>query len=103
MKDGPDVGVHSLIWCDTLLNLTRVIDRRAQREFALRVVLQMTVEDSNNLIDSRAAEQLGPNRALFRDEDTGRLEKLRPYATPSQAWLDWVGERLRARSKDASA
>lgn len=103
LKDGPDVGVHTLIWCDTLLNLNRVIDRRAQREFALRVVFQMTVEDSNNLIDSRAAEQLGPNRALFRDEDTGRLEKLRPYATPSQAWLDWVGERLQARAVATSA
>jgi S-DNA-T family DNA segregation ATPase FtsK/SpoIIIE len=97
LRDGPEVGVHTLVWCDTMTNLNRSLDRRALREFAMRVAFQMSAEDSANLIDTPAASKLGPNRALFYSEDEGRLEKLRPYAVPSQAWLAQVGEQLRAK------
>jgi len=89
------VGVHTIIWCDTLTNLNRSLDRRVLREFALRVVFQMSAEDSANLVDTPAASKLGPYRALFYDEEEGRLEKFRPYAVPSAEWLAWVGEQLR--------
>jgi hypothetical protein len=62
------VGVHTIVWCDTLTNLNRSLDRRALREFAMRVVLQMSAEDSANLIDTPAASKLGPYRALFYSE-----------------------------------
>jgi hypothetical protein len=83
LRDGPEVGVHALVWCDTVTNLNRSLDRRALREFAMRVVFQMTAEDSANLVDTPAASKLGPYRALFYDEDEGRLEKFRPYALPT--------------------
>jgi len=98
LRDGPEVGVHSLIWCDTLTNLNRTLDRRALRELSMRVAFQMSAEDSSNLIDTPAASKLGPYRALLYSEDEGRLEKLRPYGLPSDAWLAEVGQRLRARS-----
>ena len=96
LREGPDVGVHTLVWCDTLTSLNRSLDRRALREFAMRVVFQMGAEDSANLIDTPSASRLGPYRALFYDEEGGRLEKFRPYALPDESWLTWVGERLRA-------
>jgi len=97
LREGPDVGVNTLVWCDTMTNLNRSLDRRALREFAMRVVFQMSAEDSTNLIDTPAASKLGPYRALFYDEEEGRLEKFRPYALPDESWLRWVGERLRAK------
>ena len=98
LREGPDVGVHTLVWCDTLTNLNRSLDRRALREFAMRVVFQMGAEDSANLIDTPAASKLGSYRALFYSEEEGRLEKFRPYALPSEQWLKWVGEQLRGKA-----
>jgi len=97
LREGPDVGIFTIVWCDTLTNLNRAIDRRALREFAMRVVMQMSAEDSANLIDTPAASKLGAYRALFYSEEEGRLEKFRPYALPSNAWLEWVGQQLQAR------
>ncbi|PKO21905.1 MAG: hypothetical protein CVU38_12185 [Chloroflexi bacterium HGW-Chloroflexi-1] len=95
LREGPDVDVHTIVWCDTLTNLNRNLDRRSLREFALRVVLQMSAEDSANLVDTPAASKLGPHRALFYNEDEGRLEKFRPYGVPSAQWLAWAGEQWR--------
>jgi hypothetical protein len=97
LREGPDLGVHTVVWCDTLTNLNRSLDRRALREFAMRVVFQMSAEDSANLIDTPTASKLGSYRALFYSEEEGRLEKFRPYGLPSEAWLTWVEERLRGK------
>jgi hypothetical protein len=98
LRDGPGVGVHVLIWCDTLNNLQRAFDRQAMRELALRVVFQMSVADSSNLIDSPLANRLGLHRAYFLSEEEGRLEKFRPYGPPPEGWLAWVKQQTAARA-----
>ncbi|MEW6230989.1 MAG: FtsK/SpoIIIE domain-containing protein [Chloroflexota bacterium] len=98
LQEGPDLGIHTLVWCDTYTNLTRATDRRSLREFEMRVVFQMGAEDSSNLIDTPAASKLGPFRALYFSEEEGRLEEFRPYGLPpEEEWLAWVGERLRGK------
>ena len=97
LRDGPPVGIHAIIWCDSLTNLMRTFDRGSIKEFELRTVFQMSGTDSSQLIDSPAASKLGPQRALFIHEETGTLEKFRPYAFPSPEWLAGMSERLRAR------
>ena len=87
LRDGPAVGVHLVIWCDTLNNLNRAFDRTTLREFDMRVLFQMSGNDSSALIDSPAANRLGYHRALFVSEEQGRLEKFRPYALPPAEWL----------------
>ena len=98
LRDGPAVGVHLLLWCDTLSNLQRSLDRQALRELSLRVVFQMNVADSSSLIDSPLASKLGPHRALFLNEEDGRLERFRPYAPPPEEWLEWVKAQVAARA-----
>ncbi len=97
LRDGPGVGVHTIVWCDTLNNLQRAVDRQGLREFDLRVLYQMSGADSSQLIDTPLASKLGPNLALFYNEEEGRTEKFRPYAWPSETWLAWVRKRLIAR------
>ena len=41
--------------------------------------------------------KLGPQRALFIHEETGTLEKFRPYAFPGGEWLAGVATAMRAR------
>ncbi len=100
LSEGPVVGVHTLAWCDSVNNLNRTWDRATLREFELRVAFQMSANDSSLLIDSPAAARLGPYRALFHSEELGLLEKFRPYRWPTEAWLDWARQCLRAPSDE---
>jgi hypothetical protein len=67
----------------------------------LRVLFQMSQNDSSSLIDSPVASRLGPQRALFHSEEVGALEKFRPYGLPSDEWLARVKERFAARPQPA--
>jgi hypothetical protein len=97
LREGPALGVHTLVWCDSLNNINRSFDRQGMREFELRVLFQMSATDSSVLIDTPLAGKLGLHRALFHSEDQGKLEKFRPYGLPSEAWLAEVRRFLRAQ------
>jgi hypothetical protein len=97
LRDGPALGVHVVTWCDSLTNLNRTFDRPLLREFALRVMFQMSPADSSTLMDSPAASRLGRTRALFLQEEQERPEKFRPYGLPDADWLDRVTEQLNGR------
>ncbi len=96
-EEGPERNVHLLVWCDTAAGAQRVFGRSGVREFGLRVVFQMSANDSTTLIDSPAAARLGVYRALFYDEDRGTLEKFRPYAVPELVQLKELARRIAAR------
>ncbi len=94
-REGPDIGIHTIIWCDTYANLSRAFDRKEQGEFDIRIALQMGENDSRNLIDSDAATKLGSFRAIYYDEErTGSLEKFRPYSYPDSNWIVETGKKL---------
>ena len=97
LKDGPAYGIHVLTWVDTLNNLNRTLDRNGQREFEMRVLFQMSANDSSHLIDSPVASNLGLQRALYNSEDTGIQEKFRPWAMPDDIWMDQQIAILRER------
>ncbi|MCA9232707.1 MAG: DNA translocase FtsK [Planctomycetales bacterium] len=94
LREGPAVGVHVLLWCDSHNSLIRFIDRLTMREFDFRVALQMSSVDSTSLIDSPAASRLGEHRAIFYRDDLGTQVKFRPYGRPAEDWLAWASERL---------
>jgi DNA segregation ATPase FtsK/SpoIIIE, S-DNA-T family len=89
LRDGPEAGVHVLMWCDTVGNLQRHVDRRALREIGLRVAGPMSEEDSMHLLDSPDAARLNkPHRMVFYDDERpGMVEKFRPYVVRDLAWL----------------
>lgn len=98
LREGPDLGVHTLMWCDNLGNFERRLGRQSGREFDLRVAFQMGSDESSTFIDTPQASKLGSNRALFFSEDLGRIEKFRPYGVPPAEWLAWAGQRLRDKA-----
>jgi S-DNA-T family DNA segregation ATPase FtsK/SpoIIIE len=98
LREGPNFGIHCIAWCDTVGNLNRTFERQTAGEFELRVLFQMSINDSSALIDSPAAGKLGENRALYYNEEQGRMEKFRPYGLPSPEWLDRVRQKLVAKS-----
>jgi hypothetical protein len=84
---------------DTYNNLNRSFSRKALGEFEMRVVFQMSANDSASLIDSPKASNLGLHRALYYNEQEGTLETFRPYAAPDATWLQQASEHLVARSE----
>jgi hypothetical protein len=97
LREGPLVGVHTLVWCDSLANAQRTFDRQTLREFDQRVLFQMSASDSSSLIDTPAASRLGLHRAILHSEEQNLLEKFRPYAVAPDDWLDWVRDQLLRR------
>jgi len=94
LREGPAVGVHVLVWCDSYNGLTRFVDRLTLREIDYRVAMQMSAADSTSLIDSPAAGRIGEQRAIFYRDDLGTQVKFRPYGRPDQEWLAWAGTQL---------
>gem|GEM_PF-1326544 len=86
VREGPGVGIHTVLACDGYGTLSRWFDRQTLRDFALRVLLRMGPTDSSHLIDSPAASELGACRALFHREDRGESEKFRPYRAAPPDW-----------------
>jgi hypothetical protein len=92
LKEGPAVGVHVLLWCESYNSLTRSVDRLSLREIEFRVAMQMSASDSTSLIDSPAATLLGEHRALLYRDDLGTQTKFRPYGRPAKEWLSRVSQ-----------
>ena len=90
LGEGGPCGMHVLAATDTWNNVSRWIPRKLMAEFEMRVLFQMSANDSANLIDSPAATTLGLHRALFFNEHLGTLETFRPYALPDSDWLDAI-------------
>ncbi|MHC4990409.1 MAG: FtsK/SpoIIIE domain-containing protein, partial [Planctomycetota bacterium] len=99
LRDGPSVGVHCIVWCDTAINVDRSLDRQMLREFDMRVVFQMSAADSTNLIDNPVANKIGLHHAIFYSEEQGIIEKFRPYGLPDAEWFAEVARRLAAKAE----
>ncbi len=89
--EGAQVGMHVIASCDTLNNVNRQISRKALSEFELRVLFQMSANDSATLMDSPKASTLGMHRAILYNSQQGSEEVFRPYALPGNGWLEEIG------------
>jgi hypothetical protein len=97
ITEGSSYGIHLIVSIDTFNNVNRSLNRKALSEFEMRVVFQMSANDSASLIDSPKASNLGLHRALYYNEQAGTLETFRPYAAPDRAWIAQAAEQLAKR------
>ena len=94
LLEGSEFGVHTLIWCDTATNMNRIFDRRSERQFDMRIVFQMSEDDSLGIIESPSAAKLGANRALYYSEEEATIEKFRPFSLGSEEWIKTIAKNL---------
>ncbi len=99
LRDGPPLGIHTMVWCDSVNNLNRTLDRQGMKEFENRILFQMSSNDSSTMIDAPAASKLGENRALYYSEEENRIEKFRPYGLPEAEWLNEVKQKFAVRPR----
>ncbi len=83
MRDGPTLGMHVWLWADSAATLTRWVSRQSQRDIELRILMQMSASDSNQLIDTNAANRLDRVVALVHDDIEGKATKFRPFELQS--------------------
>jgi len=92
--EGARLGFHVVATCDTYNNVNRYLSRKAFSEFEMRVLFQMSANDSASLIDNPKASLLGLHRALFYNAQEGYLETFRPYALPGSDWIEQAVRNL---------
>jgi hypothetical protein len=95
VTEGTSLGLHVIATVDTYNNVNRFLSRKALSEFEMRVIFQMSQNDSAALVDSPAASNLGLHRALFYNEHEGYLETFRPYALPGSVWIEEAARELK--------
>jgi hypothetical protein len=95
ISDGPSHGMHVIATLDTYNNVNRFLGRKGLSEFEMRVLFQMSTNDSASLCDDPKASTLGLHRALLYNEQEGYLETFRPYALPPGEWVETAGKRLK--------
>lgn len=88
LTEGTRFGFHVIASCDTWNNVNRYLSRKGLSEFEMRVLFQMSANDSASLIDNPRASTLGLHRALFFNAQEGYLETFRPYALPDPDWIE---------------
>ncbi|MFA7233956.1 MAG: FtsK/SpoIIIE domain-containing protein [Terrimicrobiaceae bacterium] len=94
ISEGSSQGIHLIVTFDSFNNIGRFLSRKALGEFEMRVVFQMSANDSASLTDSPQAASLGLHRALFYNEREGHLETFRPYASPAPGWIHEACQKL---------
>ena len=94
VSEGASHGIHLIAALDTYNNVVRFLGRKALSEFEMRVLFQMSTNDSASLCDDPKASALGLHRALFYNEQEGYLETFRPYALPASDWVESAARNL---------
>ena len=79
LRDGPALGMHVWLWADSAGTIARWVSRQSMRDIELRILMQMSASDSNQLIDSNAANRLDRYVVLIQDDIEGKPIKFRPF------------------------
>ena len=90
LREGPDVGVHTIAWCDKPVSVGRRLTSSMLREFSLRLLGPMSKDDSFSLIDSDSASSLNASQVVLDDHDQVTTSRARGFALPSAEWVRWL-------------
>jgi S-DNA-T family DNA segregation ATPase FtsK/SpoIIIE len=89
LHDGPEVGVHTMLWVDTVGNLDRRLGRRSTRDCGLILAGPMGRDDSTALLDSDRASQCKDHQLIVVEEG-GAPKRALAFGTPAPEWIKSV-------------
>jgi len=95
LRDGPSVGIHTIMWTDGSISLQHTTERSALNEFGTIVIFQTTAGESTHFLDNVSASKLDRTQAMLVRPSEGETLKIRPYGkVEPQVWNGWM-ERLK--------
>lgn len=77
LVNGPEVGVHVVMWCDRYASLSRRMDSTRLREFTHKIMDKANQSDSQVLTGTDALAGLGRSQALYDNFDSGDQQLVR--------------------------
>jgi len=87
MRDGPEVGVHAWLWCDTVAGASRRLSSGVMREVGWRIAGKMSGDDSRSFIGNAKAAELRDSQVVMVNEDRNIDTRMTAYAPPEREWL----------------
>lgn len=97
LRDGPEVGVHTIMWFETVGAISRRLRHDAVRECSWRLGGRMSGDDSQSFLGADGAASLRPQQLLTANEDLGLLRRSTALTAPGRSWMeDLAGEREEA-------
>jgi tetratricopeptide (TPR) repeat protein len=87
VREGPEVGVHTWVWCETVGGLSRRLPSSVLREFSWRLAGRLSQDDSQRLLGSYDAAELRDRQILLTNDDLGLSRRCTSYTVPGAAWL----------------
>ena len=93
LREGPEFGIHTLIWCDTLQSFSRIFDNSDLNEIGHRIAGPLSSADSIKLFDDPVASNLDrENRMIcYDDEKVGIYTSIRPYRPCDLSYVKELG------------
>jgi hypothetical protein len=96
LRNGPEVGVHVVLWTENIAGALRHVGSEAIRECAWRVAGRMSIDDSESLIGSPEAASIREHQVIIVNDDIGIFSRCSAYGLPSD---DWVKELTNLSNK----
>jgi hypothetical protein len=90
VTDGPEVGVHTWLWVDSVGALRRRLPAQLQRELGFRIAGTMSRDDSIDLLDLDTAAKCRTHQVVVLDDATGLAQRATAYAVPDTGWIEEV-------------
>ena len=99
LREGPEFGIHTMIWCDTVQSFSRIFDNSALNEIGHRIAGALSSADSIKLFDEPVASRLErENRMIcYDDEKIGVYTPIRPYVPCDLSYIAALGKKLEER------
>ena len=94
LEEGPEFGIHTIIWCDTVQSFSRIFDNSDLNEIGHRIAGVLATNDSVKLFEEPVAANLNQeNRMLcYDDEKIGVYTSIRPYRPCDLSYVKELGE-----------
>ena len=102
LREGPEFGIHTMIWCDTVQSFSRIFDNSALNEIGHRITGALSSADSIKIFDEPVASRLErENRMIcYDDEKIGVYTPIRPYIPCDLSYVTELGKIQINRWKD---
>ena len=94
MRDGPEVGVHTFLWFETVASISRRLPSAAVREVSWRLAGKMSADDSSSFVGVEGAASLREQQLLVVNEDRGQQQRCTTISAPGPEWTNALLLRL---------
>jgi S-DNA-T family DNA segregation ATPase FtsK/SpoIIIE len=79
IDEGPELGVHCFLHCDSLISLKRTNLTSYLSLFSHRILYNMSQDGYYDIIGNNSINNLKPNRLVYYTDELGKYQIIKPY------------------------